>query len=162
MNVAKSWYNSIQFNEIIVNIVLNELDTRLLALLEANARETTSALARKLGVARSTVQNRLERLERNGIVQGYTVRYTLPYESGLVRAHVMLSADTQKTRAVEAALKKFSEIKALYSVSGQYDMLAVVQAETTARLDEVLDNIRAIEGIEDTNSSVILSTKFER
>ena len=72
---------------------MHETDTNLIDLLRANAREPTASLARKLGLARSTVQERIARLQRDGTIKGYTVRLSDEATAGMLRAVVMISTD---------------------------------------------------------------------
>lgn len=141
---------------------LSEQDIRLLALLDANAREPVAALARKLKLARSTVQERIERLERRGVIAGYAVRRGRDAAESTIRAHVMISGDPRQGERIVAELKRLPEVRSLAAVSGTYDMIAVIEAETTGRIDAVLDRIGKTQGVERTMSSIILSVKFDR
>jgi DNA-binding Lrp family transcriptional regulator len=141
---------------------MDELDRHLLSLLEANAREPTASLARKLGVSRTTVQDRIRRLEREGVVAGYTVRLGSEYREERITAYVMLSVNPKLSARVVHALKAMPELRRLHAVSGVYDLLAEISAESTRRIDEVLDIIGSTPGIERTTSSIVLSTKLER
>ncbi|HVW55539.1 MAG TPA: Lrp/AsnC family transcriptional regulator [Rhizobiaceae bacterium] len=142
--------------------MIDETDERLLALLSENARESVARIGRKLGLSRTTVQGRIERLERRGIIAGYTLRLASDYERGLVKADVMITALPKYARQVEKELRGLRNVKTLHSVSGQFDMIAVVTASTIAELDAAIDRIGEIEGVERTMSSIILSTRFER
>ncbi len=137
-------------------------DDRLLDLLRANAREPAASLARKLGVARSTLQERLARLEREGTIKGYTVRLSAAAATRNFRAVVMMEIDARHGDAVTAELRKVSEVRSLRAVSGAYDMMAVVETDTANRMDEVLDEIGKLSGVARTVSSIILSEKFSR
>lgn len=141
---------------------LDDLDRALLALLETNAREPTASLARKLGVSRTTVQDRIQRLERDGVVAGYTVRPGADRLDTRITAYVMIAANPKLNARVVHALKAMPEVKRLHAVSGAHDLLAMISAENTRRIDEVLDAIGGIPGIERTMSSIVLSTKLER
>ena len=141
---------------------LDELDTQLLSQLRTNARLGIATLARRLGVARSTVQARLSRLERRGVIAGYTVRLDPAVEAGLIRAHVMISVQSRYAARVTVALEKRDDVRTLYAISGQYDMIAVVVAASTRGLNTALDAIGALPGVERTVSSVLLDTKFDR
>jgi len=141
---------------------MRDVDSRLIALLKANAREPTASLARKLGLARSTVQEKIARLEKDGTIEGYTVKLSEAREARRLRAIVMISADPKQAERVGAELKKMYEVRALYAVSGVYDMAAVVETETTARMDAALDRIGRASGVARTVSSIVLSEKFVR
>ena len=136
-------------------------DTRLIALLRTNAREPTASLARKLGLARSTVQERIARLEREGTIKGYTVKLTED-ASGHLKALVMISTDPKQGDRVGAELKKMTEVRSLAAVSGVFDLMASVEAESPGKLDAALDRIGRIHGVARTESSIILSEKFSR
>jgi len=141
---------------------LDEIDRALLGLLAADAREPAASLARKLGIARSTLQDRIERLERDGVIAGYTLRLGADAAGDLITAYVMLSVNPKLSDRVVRALRAIPELRALHAVSGQYDLLARICAETTRRIDEILDRIGHVQGVERTTSSIVLSTKFER
>lgn len=139
-----------------------EKDRALLALLRENARMPVAELARRLDVSRTTIQSRIERLERAGIIAGYTTRLGADYETGLVRAHVMIVALPKSAPAVTKALAALPEVRRLLSVSGTFDMIAEVAAESVAALDAVIDRIGGLDGVERTQTSVVLSTRFAR
>lgn len=141
---------------------LDAFDRSLLALLRENARAPVAELARRLGASRTTTQSRLERLERRGVVAGYAVRMGEAIERGAVRAHIMIILAPRAAAAVEAALRRMPDVRALHAVSGPVDMIAVAATATIAEMDALLDAIGAIEGVERTTSSLILSTRINR
>jgi len=140
---------------------MRDTDAKLVALLRANAREPTASLARKLGLARSTVQERIARLERDGVIKGYTVRLADEGASRL-RAVVMISTDPKQADRVAVELKKMPEVRSLAALSGSYDLVAMIETETPARIDALLDRIGRAPGVARTVSSIILSEKFSR
>src|SRR5690606_6718198 len=109
---------------------MDETDRLLLAALKENARASTAELGRRLGLSRTTVQSRIERLERRGVVVGYTVRLSDAHAAGLVRAQVMIAAPPKAARPVEAAIRAIPEASALYSVSGGFDLIASLAASS--------------------------------
>jgi len=137
-------------------------DDSLLELLAADARLSTAALARRLGVARSTVQARLERLERTGVVQGYTVRLGSRASARRVQAHAMIQVEPQQQALVERKLHAMPAVTTLLTVSGSYDLIAMLAAESTEALDAALDELRACPGVKATSTSIVLSRRFER
>lgn len=141
---------------------MDELDRRLLELLMANSRASITSLSAQLGVARATVQERMQRLEREGPVRGYTVRLAPEYTRGRIAAHVMIAADPKKQAALTRALQKLPAVRTLRTISGQYDLIAEVQEDSTGALDACIDAIGELDGVERTLSSIVLSTKFER
>ena len=141
---------------------MRDADSKLLALLKANAREPTASLARKLGLARSTVQERIARLERERVIQGYTVRLSEEADARRLQAIVMITADPKQAERVAADLKRMPEVRSLAAVSGAHDMVATVEADTPAKMDASLDRIGRAHGVARTLSSIILSEKFSR
>ena len=141
---------------------MDDLDRKLLHALSNDVRISISQLARLLGVSRSTTQSRLNRLETNGTISGYTIEYGEKYNQGLIEAHVQIQVDQKLTGRVQSQIQKIREVRALYAVSGNYDLIAVLAAESTGKLSATLDELANLEGIERTNSLVILETKFVR
>jgi len=141
---------------------MRDSDSELLTLLRANAREPTAALARKLGLARSTVQERIARLEREGTIAGYTVRLADRVDAKKLRAVVMISCDPKQADRVTAELKKMPEVRSLSAVAGAYDLIATVESDTASRIDALLDRIGRDPGVARTVSSIVLSEKFSR
>ena len=148
-------------NELVISM-LDATDRALLALLRENARIGHAEAARRLKLSRTTVQARVESLERRGIVVGYTVRLADEMSRRLVRAYVSIIVAPKAAAAVGRALQRMPEVRALHSVSGLSDLLVMVEAEDVPLLDAALDRIGAVEGVERTQSSIVLSTKFER
>ncbi|PYE90533.1 AsnC family transcriptional regulator [Phyllobacterium leguminum] len=146
----------------IYGIMTTDADHQLLALLRENARASTAELARRLGVSRTTVQSRIERLEHRGVIKGYTVRLAPEHERNLVKAHVLVTALPKLAPRVESALRGMMAVRTLHSVSGNFDMIVIIEAPSIRELDVVLDAIGALEGVERTMSSIILSTRIER
>ncbi|MFC5387127.1 Lrp/AsnC family transcriptional regulator [Aquamicrobium segne] len=142
--------------------MIKNADHQLIALLRENARASTAELARQLGVSRSTVQSRLERLEARGIIAGYGVRLAPDYEKGLVRAQVLLTVTPKQSNKVVRDLRAQMAVRTLHSVSGSFDMIVEVESPSISDLDRLLDEIGAMEGVERTLSSIILSTRIER
>ncbi len=141
---------------------LDTLDRQLIALLKVNARLPMVRLAKALGCSRSTVQLRLKALEDGGVITGYTVGVTQARGAPGIRAMVLISIESKMEPEVVRALSKRHEIFKLYSVSGRYDLCAMLATESTDELDALLDRVRAVKGVVDTFSTILLSTKLER
>lgn len=145
-----------------MTIQLTVKDRELLALLGENARMPVATLARRLSLSRTTVQARLERLEREGVIAGYGVRLSEEYNSGLIRAHILITIAPKALSQVTASLERLQAVTALHSVSGSFDLIAMIAAPSIAELDHLVDRIGLIEGVERTLSSIILSTRISR
>ena len=143
-------------------MTISDKDRQLLSLLSENARMPTAMLARKLGLSRTTVQSRIEKLEREGVIAGYGIRLSDDFEQGLVKAHVLITLAPRALARVTQELHALQEVRTLHSVSGSFDLIAVVEAASIAELDHLIDRIGAIDGVERTLSSIILSTRIRR
>jgi len=141
---------------------ITSADQLLLSLLRENARASTADIARRLGLSRTTVQSRIDRLERQGVISGYAVRLADEYEHGQIRGHIMIAVQPKQMVAVTKALRAMPELRLLHSVTGSYDLIALGVVPTMAEMDVLTDRIGEIEGVERTTSALILSTKFER
>ncbi len=138
------------------------IDEKLLLALREDGRASTAKLARLVGRSRTSVQSRIERLQKRGVIVGFGVLLAPEHGLGAVRAHVMIKVGPKETRAVTAALRSIPQVRVLHSVSGDVDLIAVAATASVIEMDEVIDRIGALDGVERTNSSIILSTKFER
>lgn len=141
---------------------MDHKDRQLLGLLRQDARLPTAALARELGVARTTVVERLKRLTKTGVITGYTVRMDSALRKRVLRVHALLNIDAKKGDAVVKALRDIVQVRAVFAISGAMDCLALIEADTTDEIDGVLDAIGLIQGVEKTQSSLVLSVKFDR
>lgn len=142
--------------------VTDPTDRQILDALSVDARQPAAAIARKLGLARSTVQERILRLERTGVIAGYTVRLGPEATGRQVTAHVAITVDPKHAASVVGSLATIAEVRTVHTVSGTYDLLAVVAGETTSAIDAILDRIGEIAGVERTTSSILLRTRFDR
>jgi DNA-binding Lrp family transcriptional regulator len=140
----------------------DELDRRLLALLQADARASAADLARRLGVARTTVLSRLARLQREGVIVGFTVRLASDDGARGVEAYVGITTSPKSGRDVTLRLAALPELRQLCSVSGEFDYLALIRAENTTRLDALLDEIGGIDGVTRTTTAVVLARRIDR
>ena len=142
--------------------VLDATDAKLLALLRDDARAPTAELARKLGLSRTTVQSRMERLQRQRVIAGFTITVPDELEAHLVRAHVLITLAPKRSGAIEQALRKIAEVRVLHSVSGPFDLIAIVAAASIGELDALIDRIGGLDGVERTTSAIVLSTRIQR
>jgi DNA-binding Lrp family transcriptional regulator len=143
-------------------MTMDDLDEHLLARLRENARAPVAELARALGLSRTTVQSRLAKLERTGVIAGYSVKLSEARQAAQVHAFIMLTVEPKQAAAVTQALKRLPGVRTLQSVSGPVDMIAAVEAPGVHQMDALIDEIGAVRGVERTNSSIVLSTKFDR
>ncbi|SFN58528.1 transcriptional regulator, AsnC family [Roseovarius lutimaris] len=140
---------------------IDETDRALLALLGQNARLPVATLARKLGLARTTVQARLDRLETSGVIAGYSLRLGQEARPGL-RATALVSIEPRSGPAVLARLKSLPQVRRVHTTSGRFDLIVTLEATTTQELDDTLDRIGEAKGVRSSESLIHLSTKLDR
>jgi DNA-binding Lrp family transcriptional regulator len=137
---------------------MDDTDRQLIALLRDDARQPVAALAKKLRVARGTVQNRLARLETQGTIVGYTVRLRAQQDEHRMRALTTIAVEGIRTDEVIKALRGDPAVGALHTTNGRWDIVAELRADSLEAFDQVLRRIRLIDGISSTETSLLLST----
>ncbi|MBJ2150726.1 Lrp/AsnC family transcriptional regulator [Pseudomonas sp. GX19020] len=141
---------------------MDDLDRSLIGLLSADARISVATLARRLKVARSTIQARLERLENTGIIAGYTLKLGEAAREGRLRASVLVTIEPRGQAAILTRLKSIHEVEKVYTTSGRFDLLLQISCPNTQILDQVLDQIGAMTGVKSSESLIHLSTRIDR
>ena len=140
--------------------MLDDLDRRLLALLRVDSREAVASLAAKLKVSRGTVQNRINRMMTpGGAIQGFTVRTAPELEANRIRAVMTIAIEGERSRAVIKALRGLPEVDKVHTTNGRWDLVAELDTATLAEFSRTLDQIRMIEGIASTETSILLATQ---
>ena len=137
---------------------MDETDRKLIALLRADARTPVAVLARRLKVSRGTVQNRIDRLVAQGVILGFTLKVHSDAEADRVRAIMTIAVEGGRSASVLRALRGFPAIEAVHMTNGRWDMVAELSAESLADFSRVLDEVRLIEGISATETSLLLTT----
>ena len=141
---------------------LDDVDRRLLGLLRKDARTPIARLSKSLGISRASVYAHLQRLQDGGVIEGFTVRLSPDLERRQIRAHVLIKVKGKLARSIEKQLHSMPEIITLHAISGVYDLIAELEAASAAELNEVIDRIGELEGVEETTSSILLATKWSR
>jgi len=137
---------------------MDDTDRKLIALLRQDARLPVATLAAKLGVSRGTITNRLRKLEDEQLIVGYTVKLKPDAEPNQIRAWMGVLVEGNQTRAVTASLLGEPGVEALHDTNGRWDLLAELRAESMAELSKVLERIRLIKGIANTETNILLAT----
>ena len=137
---------------------MDNTDRELLSLLRDNARMPVAAMAKAVGVARGTVQNRMARLEADGVIVGYTVRLKREAEDQRIRALMTVAVEGNRTDEVLKALRGDPAVCALHTTNGRWDIVAELRTDSLEAVDRVLGRIRQIDGISTTETSLLLST----
>ena len=140
----------------------DDLDRRLLSLLQANARTPAADLARQLGTARTTVLARMSRLERTGVIAGYTVRLGQDVRDQGLQAFVGMTVQPKAGRDVVRQLERMPEVRQLCAVSGEFDYVLLLHAASALRMNTLLDEIGNFDGVVKTTTSVALAWKVDR
>lgn len=136
----------------------DELDRQIIAHLRQDGRASLSKIATAMGVARGTVQNRLDRLLETGTILGFTVRVREDRDDLNVRAVMMVEVTGKSTTQVIRRLRGFPEIRALHTTNGNWDLIAEICTSSLADFDRVLREIRTIDGVENSETSLLLSS----
>lgn len=144
-------------------MILDAKDKQLLALLQLNARTSAADLARQIHLARSTVQERIKRLEHAGVIEGYSVNLNVDRlaKEG-IQSRVALSLKSPYFNSVIKALERMPEVQCCETVSGQFDLMLEVESKSPDQLDQIVEKIGALTGVERTESSIILRRFFKR
>ncbi|HEX3844612.1 MAG TPA: Lrp/AsnC family transcriptional regulator [Steroidobacteraceae bacterium] len=137
---------------------MDDLDHRLIALLRGDARAPVASLAKKLGVARGTVQNRMARLEADGTIAGYTVRLKPDIQDQQIRALMNIAVEGNQVDAVVKALRGEPSVAGLYSTNGRWDLVAELRTDSLASFDRVLARISRMTGVSSSETSLLLTT----
>ena len=137
---------------------MDETDHQLISLLRQDARLSVATLASRLGVSRGTVTNRLRKLEDESVIVGYTVRLRPDVQRNEIKAWMSIAVEGNQTRTVIASLLGEPGVATLHDTNGRWDLLAELRAENLQDLAKVLERIRLLKGISNTETSIHLET----
>lgn len=137
---------------------MDSTDVKLIALLRENARMPVAKMALQLGVSRATVQNRIDKLIEERVLLGFTVRTTPEAAKHRVRALMMVSVEGDHADAALKTLRGYPEVRALHTTNGRWDFVAELGTESLEDFDKVLQRIRAVKGISNSETSLLLAT----
>jgi DNA-binding Lrp family transcriptional regulator len=138
---------------------LDDIDYRLIALLRSDARTPVAKLAIMLGVSRATATARIDRLTKGGVIAGFTVVLQSNIDTPGVRAITMVEVDGKHEDAVTRRLMGLPEVRSLHATNGRWDLVAEIEAPSVGAFDDLLRTIRKIDGIANTDTSILLKTK---
>jgi DNA-binding Lrp family transcriptional regulator len=137
---------------------LDQKDQGLLAMLRANARTPIVELARRLGVSRATVQNRMRRLEENDVILGYTIAVGPTLETPAVRAHMCIRVESASEAGVIASLRGNPQVSAVHHTTGRWDLIAEIQTDSLSSFNKIVGALRLIDGITATETNLLLDS----
>ena len=138
---------------------MDELDHRLIALLRRDGRAAVSVLAGDLGVTRATVRARLDRLQAGGEIAGFTVLTRADVTPQPVRGLMMLAISGRAADRVGRTLRGMPQVTAVHSTNGTWDLIAEIGTDTLEASDVVLSDIRRMDAITRSETSLLLSTR---
>ncbi|WP_171230281.1 Lrp/AsnC family transcriptional regulator [Ruegeria sp. HKCCA4008] len=141
---------------------MDQLDRRIIAALQANARASTTQIATTLGVARTTVHERINRMEQRGLIEGYTVRLGSTEDTPKVQVIVMLEVQQKETSRIIKRLEAYPEVKLCLSINGEFDLMLSAEAPRLEDLDILVDDLAKIPGVLRTNTSVVFGRRIDR
>lgn len=136
---------------------LDETDQKLIGLLRNDSRLPAATLARILGISRGTVQNRIDRLVRERVIRGFTLRLSAEAEANMVRAVTAVEIRAGDSRAVVAAMKQIPAAVAVHSTNGRWDLIIEIATTDLANLDRIISHIREIPGVTHSETSILLN-----
>lgn len=139
-------------------IKMDDIDQKLIALLRQDARLSIALLAARLKVSRGTVTNRMARLEKEGVIAGYTLRLRSDVQTQQIKAWMSIAVEGNRTREVIANLMGEPGVASLMDTNGRWDLLAELRAENLQELAKTLERIRLLKGISNTETSIHLET----
>lgn len=136
----------------------DNLDRQMIEVLRGDGRAPVSKIAEILGVTRGTVQARLDRLLDSGAILGFTVRVRQDHEADAIRAVMMIEVAGKSTTAIIKRLRGMPELHSLHTTNGTWDLIAELRASSLHDFDRVLRDVRQIDGILNSETSILLSS----
>lgn len=138
--------------------MLDDLDHRLIAVLRSNSRTPVAVLARELGVNRSTVTSRIDRLVDAGVIEGFTIRLSDDIDRDAIRAVMTIDTEPNLGQAIVHELRGYPEVEQLHSTTGAWDLVAILRCGSLSELDHAVERIRAIPGIRDAQTNLLFAS----
>lgn len=138
---------------------MDELDHRLIAELRRDGRAAISDLAQRLDVSRATLRARMERLQAEGEILGFTVQTRRDQTAAPVRGLMMIAIEGKGGERIMARLSGLGHVVAVHSTNGKWDLIVELATQTLLELDEVIHRIREIDGVSQSETNLLLSTR---
>jgi len=138
------------------------INRHIISILQANAREPLASLARKVGLSRNAVTERLRRLERDGVINGYTVRLGKGATSAAISAYMLLYLDGPICERILPSVERLPEIKLSQSLGGEIDMIIFAETENLTDMNRVRDELELIHGVKKVTTAIVLADRFDR
>ena len=140
-------------------VQMDNTDRRLVSLLRDNARLPVASLAAILGISRATVQNRIDRLIRDGTITGFTIKLRPDAEPAAISAIMMIEIEGERSEHILKALRGYPEVSAIHTTNGRWDLVVELTTTSLDTFDKALRRIREMKGIASSETSLLLSTQ---
>lgn len=139
---------------------MNDLDLRLVALLKRNARMSVTQMSFELNASRITIDSHIKKLEESGVIKGYTVKLGSEEFRHKISGWILINAEANKEEAAIAKMIEMPELTRLHTTNGKWDLAAEIQTQTLEEFDRAISKLRQIEGITESETSLLLSSRI--
>ena len=139
---------------------MNDLDVRLVALLKRNARMSVTQMSYELNASRITIDTHIKKLEETGVIKGYTVKLGSEEFRHKISGWILINAEANKEEKAIANMIEMPELTRLHTTNGKWDLAAEIQTQTLEEFDRAISKLRQIEGITETETSLLLSSRI--
>lgn len=138
--------------------MIDDLDHQLIGILRANSRTPVAVLARELGINRSTVTSRIDRLVDAGVIESFTIRLSNDVDRDAVRGVTTVVSEPNHGQDVVREIRGYPEVEQLHSTTGAWDLVIQLRCRNLSEFDLVLERIRAIPGVRDTQTNLLFNS----
>jgi Lrp/AsnC family transcriptional regulator for asnA, asnC and gidA len=136
--------------------MVDEIDEKIISILKENSRVTYVEIGNKVGLSEGAVRNRVQTLVGSGVIRKFTVEVA---PSISVRALTMMSVNPSiPTYEISKEVEKLNGVEKIYEVTGEYDIFCIVSSRSIEDVNHCIEDIRKIEGVEKTNTLIVLRT----
>lgn len=157
---GKIRYYAARLNKVSDKIAkMDDADRKLIAALRRDSRKTLSELSADMGLSRTTVRSRIDRLVRDGVILGFTVVLKEETRQSPVRGLMLLGIEGHGTDRIVHRLSGIPAVQTIHSTNGKWDLIAEIGTETLEELDSVLAEIRRFDGVMTSETNLLLATR---
>ena len=142
------------------NVREDSCEYKIIQILKKNARLPISSISQEVGVSRVTVQKKIQKLEENGIITGYTAKLNSDSFSHKVKGWILINAEANKEEKAIKSMMKLPEITGLYTTNGKWDLAAEITSTSLEGFDRAISALRSINGVLETETSLLLSSRI--
>ncbi|WP_443628154.1 Lrp/AsnC family transcriptional regulator [Candidatus Njordibacter sp. Uisw_002] len=139
---------------------IDSKDQSIISLLQKDGRMSVKDIAKAMGLTRTTVTKRMERLEASGVITGYSAVVRKDFFDKKIRGWVMINTIPNLEEAAISAMKMIPEVSRIYTTNGRWDLAVAIRAADLESFDAALTKIRQVDGIESTETNLLLSSRI--